>query len=281
MKLHCIKVCVCASLLLVLGLAQAEGFRHQSKRYASSNPSGAKPVDPSKFSSGDKHYIYWAANSHVFQIPFNSAEPIYPIAEIDITGIHLKAKREIPAPPDTNEPEGCYSNPLRGLSMPYVKNFEARLYEELFRRPYNVGAQGNGVYAVPLSYQNVHQRVNRLSVSKRKACWNRNEDLRECVAAGQEQNDYSSAHIFTLTSARQKQLGIGEIHFSVQYGLSPSNATVTVKSDFLLFESVRVSLNPEIYPNELDLMNVYHQKIIEFIAGSYLPTYRWNQAERK
>lgn len=281
MKLRFIKVWMCASLSFVLVSAQAEGFRHQSLRYISSNPSKAKPVDPSKCSSGDKNYIYWAANSHVFQIPFNSAEPIYPIAERDVTGIHLKAKREIPAPPDKNEPEGCYGNPLRGVSMPYVKNYEARLYEQLFRRPYNVGAAGDGVYAVPSSYQSVRQRGNRLSLSKRKVCWNRNEDLRECVAAGQERKDYSSAHIFTLTSARQKQLGIGEIHFSVKYGLSPSNATVTVESDFLVFESVLVSLNPEIYPNELGLMNVYHQEIIEFIAGSYLPTYRWNQAERK
>lgn len=270
-----------ALMVLAVGSAQSEGLQLQTRDgLPLTSTRASKPIDLAKCSTGDRSYVYWAANRHVFQIPFNSAEPIYPTAGKAITGIHLKARHQIPAPPRPNDPEGCYGNPLRGLSMPYVKSFEAKLYEELFGRPYNSGSDGDGIYAVPLGYQSSRQRVNLESLNRHQICRDRTVNLRECTLTEQGRGNYSQAHIFILASPRLKQLGINEIHFSVQHALAPANLTVEVKSTFSLFDSVLVSLNPEIRPNELESMTIYHQKIIEFIVGSHLPSYRWDQTDR-
>ena len=101
------------------------------------------PVDPARCSKGDKKYIYWAAKEQVFRLPFDRQIPIYAIPDGDLTGQSLRARKEIPPPPDPNEPEGCYGNPLRGLSMPYFQQFSKSLPFELGRKCVLTPAHGN------------------------------------------------------------------------------------------------------------------------------------------
>lgn len=238
-------------------------------------------IDPAKCRSSDKSHVYWAAKDQVFKFPFNPDKPIFYVDEKAVTGIHLRARKEIPQAPNPNEPEGCRDNPLRGLSVPYMSSYEAALYERLFGRSYKKGWQGNGFYAVPTGYESgIYGKSIDQATIQRQSCRTRESGIRECVkVAGQKLGDYSYAHVLKINAFTLEGYSQNEIQFLAQYNLAPSNAFVNVKSNTLLFGNVLLSINPAILPVEIDAMIEYHKELVRYMVRSHVGAYPW--ASRK
>ena len=89
-----------------------------------------KPFDPTLCKGGENGYVYWAARDQVFKFRFDPALPLYPrLGRIVMRGEVVAAgMTEIPPAPDPSAPEGCFGNPLRGRSVPYMREFSDKLF---------------------------------------------------------------------------------------------------------------------------------------------------------
>lgn len=237
--------------------------------------------DPAMCRSGDKAYVYWAAGDQVFKFPFNPDQPILPVDEQAVTGIHLRAKMEIPPAPNPSEPQGCRDNPLRGLSVPYMTSFEASLYQRLFGRSFKTGSQGHGFFAVPKGYgRGTYVTSIEHSFKARHSCRVRSSKILHCLTrTGEDFDNYSSAHVLRIDAFEIDGFTQNQIYFLAQYDLAPSNIYIAIKSSFVLFGSVLLSINPTVLPREIDSMAEYHRELVGYLVKARVAAYSW--ASRK
>ncbi len=239
------------------------------------------PVDPARCSKGDKKYIYWAAKEQVFRFPFDPNLPVYAIPDRDLSGQALRARQEIPPPPDPKEPEGCYGNPLRGLSMPYFSDFSARIYEEFTGRPaksgYYYGGNANAWETEfgPGFWPGNSERAFK----KRPHCRTRDSGLQIClVNKDQDLSTFNPAHVYGIPrSMLPSYVGNKDVRFLALTTLGPSSEFVAIESYFKLFGNVLIMLTPTLKPSEIDVMISYHGKLIQYVIDAHIPDYDWRQ----
>jgi hypothetical protein len=239
------------------------------------------PVDPARCSGGDKKFIYWAAKEQVFRIPFDPKLPsIYAIPDRDVSGQGLRAREEIPPPPDPKEPEGCYGNPLRGLAMPYFAEFANRTYQELMGRPRLASAMYLGGSAIAWETEfgpGVWPRVNDRLFQMRPYCKTRDSGIQVCLmSSNQDPNTFNPAHVYVIPrSLLPSYIGSKDIRFVVHAALGYSPEYVAIESNFKIFGNVLMQLSPTIKSSEIDLMIPYHVKLIRHVIDAHVPDYAW------
>lgn len=239
------------------------------------------PVNPARCSKGDKKFIYWAAKEQVFRIPFDPNLPVYAIPDRDLSGHSLRARKEIPPPPDPNEPEGCYSNPLRGLSMPYFAQFTARVYEDLMRHP-PLSASAGMYYSGSANAWETEfgpgfwPGINKRAFQGRPNCSARASGMKMCLMnSNHDPKNFKAAHVYVIPRLMvPRYAGNKDIPMVVQNTLA-SLEYVYAESNFKLFGNVLIKLNPEIKPDEIDLMVPYHVKLIQYVLDAHVPDYDW------
>ena len=240
------------------------------------------PFDPATCKEGDKKYVYWAARDQVFRFKYDPKEPLYPLPESQAVGTTLDAKKEVPPAPVPSEPEGCYGNPLRAFSVPYMKTFDAALFRKLMGR--DLGSVEGGYFAG--SHGRYRKSADRLFLESTN-CWFRDSGIEECLlnnAVGKQKEDYTVTHAFKIgKQLLPKHNEVTDIYFSVwndaaadvDHGMNGK----AVVSSFDLYGGVRFENSIRIFPNEVDLLVSYYSGLIRYVLDGHVSDYRWTRNE--
>jgi hypothetical protein len=265
---------------------------------AASQSSGApkevgqpKPFDPARCKGGEKGYVYWAARDQVFKFRFDPALPIYPrLGQGSTPGDAVaKGMTEIPPAPDPLAPEGCYGNPLRGSSVPYMEEFS----DKLFLTTFGVAKErrisfGNG-YSASLQ-RLVGSGIGpaaRISFAKSSFCRQRASGMHECLD-GKSRNldDYSIGRMLMLGKQQLSRRTDAPDLFlflapTIRQSTSAAGAEMQFKSEFDLFDAVRLSDHSIIWSNQIDFFIPYFSGLIEYVNSAHVPGYSWAQVKSK
>jgi len=242
------------------------------------------PFDPATCKAGDKNYVYWAARDQVFRFQYNPKEPLYPLPESQAVGTTLKAKREVPPAPVPSEPEGCYGNPLRAFSVPYMQTFVGSLFRKIVGR--DLGSVEGGYFAGSLDRYRLH--TNKLFLESTN-CWVRDSGIEECLlsnAADKQKEDYTVTHEFRIRKQLlPKHREVPDIYFSIWNDAAASvdsgrNGKALISS-FDLYGGVRFENSIRIFPNEIDLLVPYYSELIRYVLDAHVTDYRWAGNETK
>ncbi len=91
--------------------------------------------------------------------------------------------------------------------------------------------------------------------------------------SNQDLNTFNPAHVYVIPrSMLPAYMGNLDIRLTVQWTNQP---LVDAKSNFKLFGNVLIKLNPEIKPDEIDLMVPYHVKLVQYVLDAHVPDYDW------
>ena len=242
------------------------------------------PFDPVNCKAGDKKYVYWAARDQVFRFKYDPKETLYPLPESQAVGTTLKAKKEVPPAPVPSEPEGCYGNPLRAFSMPYMQTFVGSLFRKVVGR--DLGSAEGGFFAGSLDRYGLH--TNKLFLESTN-CWTRESGIEECLlnnAVGKRKEDYTVTHEFRIRKQLlPKHQEVTDIYFSLWNDAAASvdsgrNGKALISS-FDLYGGVRFENSIRIFPNEIDLLVPYYSGLIRYVLDAHVNDYQWVRNETK
>lgn len=250
-----------------------------------------KPFDPARCKGGEKGYVYWAARDQVFKFRFDPVLPIYPrLGQVSTPGDAVAAgMTEIPPAPDPSAPEGCYSNPLRGGSVPYMNDFSDKLFLTTFgvakeRQVFFSNGYGASLQRRVESDQTFRRR--KLFVSKTQ-CRSRKSGIQECLNdKALDLNDYSVSRTLKIEkNLLPKVLEVNDLYLSLltpmRHRVSAAGTEMELESEFHLFDAVRLHDNFPIWSNQVDLLIPYFSSLIEHVNTAHLPRYSWAQGKSK
>ena len=237
----------------------------------------AEPVDPSKCRFGDKRYVYWAANKHVFRFLFRSdpRDKIYPFGAFRFPdGTADPTSLVIPPPPDPTEPEGCYLNPIRGGSMPYGKHKIAQIFRYVFDRGIIRTDGINAIVATFGSDANPQRKTSsEIQYDKLRACQFMASRAIFCSI-----NNYLplfSGGYIKIDKSLLDSSGVSRPIF-VSYWSGREKMRYT-ETGFGVHDSVAVGLSFYLRSDELDGLVDFIKGIVQHIDNAYLPDYSWTK----
>ncbi|MDM7951204.1 hypothetical protein [Hydrogenophaga sp.] len=257
---------------------------------ASKEASKPKSFDPARCKGGEKGYVYWAARDQVFKFRFDPVLPIYPrLGQVLAPGAAIAGIKEIPPAPDPSAPEGCYGNPLRGGSVPYMDEFSDRLYMGTF----GVAKERRIVFrnAYVASEQRLVEidqtfRRKKLFVSKTQ-CRFRSSGIQECLNyRATDINDYTINRTLEIDgSLLAKDQKVNDLYLSLlkpmRHRVSGSGTEVVLESEFHLFDAVRLHDNFPIWSGQVDNLIPYFSGLIGYVNTAHVPGYFWAQSKSK
>jgi hypothetical protein len=240
-----------------------------------------EPFDPSRCTSGRKGYVYWAARNQVFAFPFDPAKKVYARSRNPNNYQH----QDIPPPADANEPEGCYGNPLRGGSVPYMKAYSAKVFEQIIGRSITTTFghwNSHSQFAIPdeRHLKDDSNELNKRLFLKAKDCQQTASGMIECHVDTGEGEAYTteilkidSSLLFSASESHH------DVYLSVVADI-PSHMSLkaygrVLDSSIDLYDSVRLQDSFRVFPGEVDRLIPYFKSMIRYITAARVEDYRW------
>ena len=256
-----------------------------AKRYAINwNPSGTKAFDPvacKHREAGYEGHIYWAAGKQVFRFRYHASLPIFPMADKDIGVVSGAARKEIPSPPDSTEPEGCYLNPLRAGSVPYMNRFAVDMYERLWGKEnfFHGNTWLTSFKAIPINDRSPSMRTR---YEERTSCRIRKSGMEECWTPRSEgKSDYLSPRVYRIDrDLFPKHVGMVDV-----FCWSSRDYSTYIESncDARVFDVVFVGVSLSLYYSikdgkdpAVDLNLPYFEALITYLINANVSNYRWS-----
>lgn len=247
----------------------------------SSERAYGEPFDPSLCKSGREGYVYWAARDQVFAFPLDPNKKVYARSRNPNRYQH----EDIPPPPDPNQPEGCYANPLRGGSVPYMEAYSAILFHKIIGRRIQIvfgGPDSHTQFAIP-DERHFRDDPNRLSerlFREAKDCQRRESGMIECqitTGRGVEYNTQvfkvESRLLFPDSQQRRDLYVVAEA--DIPSDLSLKTYGKALESSIDLYNSVRLQDSFRVFPGEVDRLIPYYAGMIRFITAAHVNHYDW------
>jgi hypothetical protein len=163
--------------------------------------------------------------------------------------------------------------------MPYFEQFTARVYQDLMGRPPRLSgmySSGNATAWETEFGPGFWPGFNKRAFQARPNCSARPSGMKMCLLNGnQDPSNFKASHVYVMPrSMVPSYAGNNDIPIIVGNTLA-SQGHVSAESNFKLFGNVLIKLNPEIKPDEIDLMIPYHIKLIQYVIDAHVPDYDW------
>ncbi|NLR74625.1 hypothetical protein [Leeia aquatica] len=244
---------------------------------------GVLAIDPRNCRTGDKGFIYWAAADQVFRFKYKADEPIYPVD--DFMNDWQKGKY-LPAP-DPREPKGCYGNPIRFVSVPYIYSFEETLFKKIAGRDFVTESTGVHQYdAIPQRNLNgdSYKDLFKKAYSESKQCWRRASGIYECLRESglAAKNNYETSRYYKidrrfLTDGHAAE----DVYLRFKYDLAAARLEdgsyngKHIESTIDLFGVVRLKSSFRLFSREIDLLIPYYRGLVGYVEQAHVSNYNW------
>ncbi|TWO67780.1 hypothetical protein FN976_25690 [Caenimonas sedimenti] len=261
--------------------------------FASGQPSNMNaqrhaPFDPEKCTSGDKRYVYWAARDKVFRFLYRADIPLYPrTGRNGENGIPIPGYMNVPPAPMPQEPEGCFGNPLRGGSVPYMRAFTEESFRRLVGRPLNISSDAawvHGHFAMSDHHlRDSRERSYRLRFEKQTQCRTLDADITECLLQRGSFDNYRLSRALKIPGSLlyPAKTSVTDLHLLLRSDIAsqvdPSINGQVVQSEVDLLGAVRLLNSFRIFPNEIKHIAPFLKGQIDRIHAAYVPSYLWTR----
>lgn len=256
-----------------------------AKRYGINwNPSGTKAFDPAACKhkeAGYEGHIYWAAGKQVFRFRYYPALPIFSRTDKDVGVVSRAARKDIPAPPNSTEPEGCYLNPLRAGAVPYMAQFAVDMFERLWEQKFQESTlHPVGFHAIPSGHRSINGRGQ---FDQGTSCWVRPSGMEECrVKVAYKLVGYLSPRVYRIDKSLLPEYPNSmDVYCSSSASTSvqmiDNKCNVTMFGSVILNIGLRIdySFNKKDDP-EVDLNIDYLKALMTYLIKAQVSNYQWS-----